>query len=285
MATKRNKINKNEDLSLTKQQKFNFDSNNLEDEEEKKNRVLSSGEKIKLKKELLKLEQQKNKYKNKFIITICLFSVLLFYSSFLLYTHFKYEPKIVTKEKKVVDENIVFLGDSITDFYNLEKYYPNNNVVNSGINGNSTSDILGNMKERIYKYNPSKVFILIGTNDITAGKTVTQISKNIEKIIIKIKRNRPLTQIYLESIYPINDTNNNKISHSMVNNRKNDFIMKINLKLKTVARKQKVKYINMYDKLIDKDGNLNIEYTKEGLHMSDQGYEVITNILNRYIKK
>ena len=64
------------------------------------------------------------------------------------------------------NDNFVFLGDSITDFYPLEEYYDNLPVVNSGVSGNKTTDILTDMKERVYKYNPTKVFLLIGTNDL-----------------------------------------------------------------------------------------------------------------------
>ena len=41
----------------------------------------------------------------------------------------------------------------------------------------------------------------------------------------------------------------------------------------------------MYDKLIDKDGNLKLEYTNEGLHISDEGYKVITKVIKKYIKE
>ena len=67
------------------------------------------------------------------------------------------------------NDNFLFLGDSITDYYPLEEYYDNLPVVNSGIAGNKTTDILSNMKERVYQYNPTKVFLLIGTNDIDSN--------------------------------------------------------------------------------------------------------------------
>lgn len=195
--------------------------------------------------------------------------------------------KIVTKTKikkeTVVPENIVFLGDSITDYWDLKKYFPDNHVVNSGIAGNITDDILDDMENRAYKYNPSKLFLLIGTNDFIKDRTNKEIEDNIEKIIKEIKENRPDTKIYLESIYPINDSDDDKINMAMVNTkRKNSRIKEVNEKLKEIAKNEKVTYIDIYDKLTDDKGLLKLDYTKEGLHISDKGYEVIANEIKKY---
>lgn len=192
---------------------------------------------------------------------------------------------IENKEDDEKKENIVFLGDSITDFYDLDKYFYDYNVVNSGISGNNTLDILNNMEERVYRYNPTKVVLLIGTNDLLRDTSNEEIAKNIEKIIIEIKKNRPLAKIYLESIYPVNDTSNSKINHSMVHNRKNKDIGEINEMIKKIAKKEKITYIDMYSILEDSEGNIKTEYTKEGLHMSDNGYKVITKTLKEYLSK
>lgn len=199
----------------------------------------------------------------------------------------KSREKVITKtvEKKVVDDNYLFLGDSITDFYDLDKYYEDLPVVNSGINGNRTTDILNDMKNRVYRYNPSKVFLLIGTNDIIDGKENDEIINNIKKIIELIKKNRPYAEIYLESIYPVNKTDNDKISLSMVSSRDNDQITEINKKLKQYCDDKKITYIDLYSKLVDDEGNLKLDYTKEGLHLSDDGYKVVTEEISKYIKK
>lgn len=196
------------------------------------------------------------------------------------------EEKVITKEvvKTVVDDNYLFLGDSITDFYDLEEYYKDLPVVNSGKSGNSTEDILNDMRNRVYKYNPSKIFLLIGTNDLIYDISNEETISNIEKIIDEIKENRPYSEIYLESIYPVNDSDDDKIDHSMVKGRKNDDIKKINIELEKMAKEKKINYINFYDILKDEDDNLKLEYTKEGLHMSDEGYEVITEEIMKYIK-
>ncbi len=205
---------------------------------------------------------------------------------FITFNHNEVKTVTKIKEKKVVDDNIVFLGDSITEYYDLTKFYGEDlPLVNSGINGNKTKDIINNMKERVYDYNPSKIFLLIGTNDFIEQKTTDQISKNIKEIIELIQKNRPYAEIYLESIYPINDTDNKKINHKMVNNRTNKKISKINTELEEYAKENDITYIDIYDKLIDEDGNLDLDYTNEGLHLSEKGYEVVTEELEKYIKE
>ena len=60
------------------------------------------------------------------------------------------------------------------------------------------------MYNRVYKYNPSKVFLLIGTNQIPMGDSDDKIIDGIKHIIDDIRENRPYAKIYIESIYPIN---------------------------------------------------------------------------------
>lgn len=199
---------------------------------------------------------------------------------FLTFNHNK--VKIVTKikEKEVIPENIVFLGDSITHRYDLEKYYGDNSqMVNSGEESNTTDDILNNLKERVYNYNPSKVFLLIGTNDIENGKEVDEIVDNIKKIVEEIKDNRPKTKIYIESVYPV-DNDNKK---GMAGDRKNSEIENINTKLEEYCQKEKISFIDIYSKLLGDEGNMKQEYTEDGLHISEEGYNIITDKLNEYI--
>ena len=177
-------------------------------------------------------------------------------------------------------ESIVFLGDSITSRYDLNKYFPNYYVYNSGIAGNMTKDILDNMENRVFAYNPTKVFILIGTNDLVySGLDNDGIKNNIEEIINKIYEKNSNTKIYLESIYPVN----NSINKEIVETRTNDNIKDLNNKIEKICNNNKCTYINMYDNLTDKNGNMKRIYTVDGLHLNKIGYKVITNKLIKYL--
>lgn len=282
MDIKKQKKSKYLDLSLTMQQKFNFDSKKIEDELEVEKKLYKKrNEVISLKRKILELEKSNNRYKV-VILILSIFSILSFgIGIFFAYSYITFEPKVITKKIVLGGENIVFLGDSITEQYDLEKYYANMSIVNSGISGNTTDDILSNMYERVYRYNPTKVILLIGVNDLGSGKTVDSVYQNILKIISEIKENRPSTKIYVESIYPINDSTNEKIEKICVNNKD---ISELNKKLKNHFVNNDVEYIDINEKLKDDDGRLKLEYTKDGLHITELGYSKITKILLPYLK-
>lgn len=199
------------------------------------------------------------------------------------------KKEVVTKKvvKNVMDENIIFLGDSLTSMYDVDSYFEAHNVINSGISGESTKEVMESLKTRVFIYNPSKVFILIGTNDFDEANHGTYDEEttvnNIKTIIEDIKDNRKFAEIYVESVYPINDGDDPKIKHFMVGDRTNERISALNKKIKDLAKEEKVKYINVYDKLLDEEGSLNLDYTTDGVHINDTGYEVITGIINNYL--
>ena len=297
-------IKSKENFSNTKQQKFNFENKKIKIEddmdssffnEKKKNKSkvkekISTPVSIKVEDIPIKKVLKKNKKSDSSVVIMLFLAVIIVFMGVFLIYHFgsfdhdQVKKNSIIKKVEVVPENIVFLGDSITYQYDIEKFYSKRNVVNSGINGNTTQNILDDMKNRVYRYNPSHVILLIGINDLNNGESIDKIVGNIEEIIKDIKIKLPKTKIYLESVYPINNTDDKKIDHEMVGKRSNEDIKKINKELKKVSKKEKVKYINMYSNLVDDDGNLNLDYTKEGLHINDDGYDIITFEINKLLK-
>ena len=187
---------------------------------------------------------------------------------------------LITKE--MISDNVVFLGDSITYQYPLDEFYEDTHVVNSGVNGNQTTDILDNMYERVYRYNPSKVILLIGTNDLTNNRSDEEILGNIKKIIIRIKENRPYAKIYVQSIYPINETMQ-KEADVLEDHKTNKRISEVNKKLKEICKEEKITYIDTYSTLLDENKELKRSYAEDGLHLTALGYIKVTNVLIPYI--
>ncbi len=287
------------DLSKTQQQQLVFDDVDLDATINLDTSFMEKKDKKKVKKivdEVVPVPKVDDVYeeKNKSTLIIVLLTIVcLFFIAFIAYHYLFFDHsekvKVVTKKEevveKVVDNNYLFLGDSITEQYDLKEYYEDYPVVNSGVSGDYTSSIVKDMKKRVYDYNPSKVFLLIGINDLRNGKDVSEIVSNTKEIIKLIKENRPYSEIYLESIYPINKTDDDKISDSVRDIEfDNEKIIEVNDLLKVLAKDEKITYVDLYNKLIDDDGNLNISYTKDGLHISSEGYECITKELMKYIK-
>lgn len=200
-------------------------------------------------------------------------------------TKANYEPQQCQWKTDISkNENFVFLGDSITDWYPIEELYEDMPIVNSGKAGYKTQDILEEMDELVYQYNPTKVVILIGTNDLNNDVPEDKMLENIKKIIKDIKKNRKKAKLYVQSIYPINNSDNDKINKDTVGVRTNETIQRVNKQIKKICKQQNVTYIDMYSELVDNEGNLMLKYTKDGLHISELGYLKITRILLSYLE-
>lgn len=184
-------------------------------------------------------------------------------------------------EKIHKNENIVFVGDSIFEWFPTDKIFSDLPIVNSGIVGNKTTDILSDMEGRIYKYNPTKVFINVGTNDIEYEDSIElneEVAQNIIKIAEGVKKNRQNSEIYIISIYPVNN------NLPGANNRHISEIKSINSKLKEYCSKTEgIEYIDAFKELIDDNEMLDIDYTNDGLHPNGLGYAKLTEILMKYI--
>lgn len=203
--------------------------------------------------------------------------------------------RIIKLYKKVVDNSffelnksarpggIVFLGDSITDFYRINEFFHDSYIINRGIGGDTTDGVLNRMPESVYALSPSKVFILIGTNDIGEKKSQEYIVCNIGKIIQKIQENCPDARIYLQSIYPISKAKDKRIKRVIVKKRTNNKILSINAELERLAKEKGIVYIDVYSHLIDEVGNLKLEYTVEGLHLNAKGYKVVSDVLRPFV--
>lgn len=180
------------------------------------------------------------------------------------------------------EENIVFLGDSITEYYPIDEIYGDLPIVKSGVSGYQTKDILNRMDKMVYSYNPTKIFLLIGTNDYmydTKQETIDNTMKNIKKIVNGIRENRKNTKLYIESIFPVNST----ISEKTVAKRTNEAIIETNDMIKLYCEENNITYIDMYNELTDEDGNFDEKYTYDGLHPNTLGYAKITRVLMPYI--
>lgn len=220
-----------------------------------------------------------------YFILILILSILSLGCLLLLGQKPKEIIKTVTETKtiEVLEENIVFFGDSITYRYNIKESFSDHYIVNKGINGHSTNDLLNRLDKDVIEYNPSKVFLLIGVNDLSGFIDKETVVDNIKKIIEKITEKRSKTKIYVESIYPINRRILTEKEYPVDEVLTNDLIKETNELIKELCKDKDLTYIDVYDELIDDEGNLKEEYTVEGQHLTDEGYEKVTEVLKKYV--
>ena len=231
-----------------------------------------------------KIQKKENKINIVIVysVVIILFIVFILYNMLVINKNIKElnEDILDLKKQRIELENItphyVFLGDSITEQYTLSKYFEGYSVVNSGISGDTTQDILDDMEERIYRYNPSTVFLMIGTNDVNINKSADYVFNNIKKIVQKIQINLPNTKIVIESIIPSQEI--------WTDYDKNEIREEINELLYNEYKNTDVIYLDLYSILEDENKEkLKDEYTTDGLHLNEGAYEIISKELKKYM--
>ena len=109
----------------------------------------------------------------------------------------------VFEQEPVVTGRIIFLGNSITEMGNWKKLLNDTTVINRGIGGDITFGVLKRLDD-VIKRQPSKLFLLIGINDIAKDIPDAVIADNIRKIILRVQAESPSAKIYVESILPVN---------------------------------------------------------------------------------
>ena len=115
------------------------------------------------------------------------------------------------KDQNLGWQNVVLLGDSITEGFDVRKYFPGRRIVNRGIG----ADVIGNdmakddprgvlqrLDNSLFDCAPSSVFILIGINDLNTGHTVDQMTDGYRELLKRIRAKRPDLPVYVQSVLP-----------------------------------------------------------------------------------
>lgn len=166
--------------------------------------------------------------------------------------------------------DIAFLGDSLTDGYNVETYYPQYLVSNRGISGETTIGLEGRLQISIYDLKPKVAVMLIGANNMDT------MFDNYEEILKGFKENLPNTKIILLSL----------TSMSGEWGKKNQLAAYNNVKIKMLAEKYSFAYVDLYSALLNlESGEIFSEYTTDGGHLTNLGYEVLTKEITPAVEK
>lgn len=180
--------------------------------------------------------------------------------------------------KKMPDKKneIVFLGNSITEGGKWQELVPLKHVINRGISGDVTYGVLARMNE-ILASKPKKIFILIGINDMKRGTPKEVILNNYRKIIRRVKEQSPKTKLYVQSILPINKA----MLPASYAKLSNAAILEMNVQLKTIANQQQLNYVNLHDVFAGNDGELKKELSIDGLHLKSAAYILWADYLKK----
>lgn len=171
------------------------------------------------------------------------------------------------------NKKILLIGDSITEGFDTQKLLPEFFIINKGISGNNSKDLLNRLQTDLLPYKPEMVFILIGTNDLAQGFSDEEILSNILKIVSIIKLQLNNSEVFVTSILP---TKNNVP-------RPNTRIKKLNKQIEMLAVEQNFKFFNLFPLFADNSESLKDELTEDGLHLNESAYQLWAKHLRKYL--
>lgn len=167
----------------------------------------------------------------------------------------------------VRNNEIIFLGNSITDGAEWSQLFNDKRIINQGISGDISAGVLHRL-DAMVKRKPSKVFLLIGTNDLARGVSADRVLKNILLISDYLKQESPATKLFVQSILPVNDAFEKFKGHT----KNTVLIQQLNAQLKTNAPAKHFQYVDLFNSFADENGKLKKEFTNDGLHLMGHAY-------------
>jgi lysophospholipase L1-like esterase len=172
------------------------------------------------------------------------------------------------------------LGNSITNGGNWSELLDNPDVLNRGISGDNTFGILNRLDE-IVSLQPSKVFLMIGINDLSRETPVDVILNNYRRIVTQLQKESPETSIYVQSLFPTN----NEFDHFPRAQNKDNQIRVVNKGIEDIAIEYGITFIDLYPHFLDEESKLSKKYTNDGLHLMGEGYLKWAEILKEFINE
>ena len=179
---------------------------------------------------------------------------------------------------------VVFLGDSITDGWRINEYYPGRDFVNRGISGQITAEMLGRMKADVLDLQPAAVLILAGTNDLARNIPLTVIENNYAMIADLASAYR--IKVIFASVLPVSDHHKNEnASFERTPGRPPLFIKALNDWMQAFCAQRGYTYLNYFDAMVDASGQLQADMADDGLHPNSKGYRIMAPLALDAIQK
>lgn len=191
--------------------------------------------------------------------------------------------------QSAVKGQIVFAGSSLMEMFPVEEWVKELGenapiVYNRGVGGYRTSDMLPIMDACVLELAPRKVFINIGTNDLSDETIpIEEMIGRYDQIITIIEEKLPGVIIYMMAYYPINYEAATEEMKPGLLIRTNEKIRCANEQVQKLAEKHGQRFINVNAPLTDEQGRLKAEYTIEGMHIKPEGYRAIFEDVMRYV--
>ncbi len=177
--------------------------------------------------------------------------------------------------------DIVFLGNSITDGCEWAELFNNRRIKNRGISGDRSAWLLERI-DSIVAGHPKKLFLMIGINDLTHGVSPDEVAANVRKVLVRFRKESPWTQIYVQSLLPVNCEEFDRYKGIRT---AQPLIVPTNRKIEDACLELKITYIDLWSLFADSAGRLDRRYTNDGLHLMGEGYIVWKRAIEKYVNR
>jgi lysophospholipase L1-like esterase len=195
------------------------------------------------------------------------------------------EANAALKPPAPSENRVVFFGDSITDIWHLDEYFPGKPYINRGIGGQTTPQMLIRFRQDVIDLHPKVVVILAGTNDI-AGNTGPMRIEDIEANYASMAELAGANNIRVSfsSVLPVH--NYTPQSQNMYAGRSPAKILELNRWLKNyVAEHTDCIYLDYFSAMVDDNGLLKRDLAEDGLHPNSAGYKIMAPLAEAAIDK
>jgi lysophospholipase L1-like esterase len=184
---------------------------------------------------------------------------------------------------------VVFLGDSITDAWDAERFttwFPGKHYLNRGISGQTTPQMLVRLRPDVLAFHPKVVVLLAGTNDI-AGNTGPMTNGDIEENVAAIAELATAhgVKVVLSSVLPVSNYHTKPDAPAQTIRRPMDRVTALNAWLKSYAADHHHVYLDYFSALTDAKGLLRAELSADDLHPNADGYRIMTPLAQAAIEK
>lgn len=168
---------------------------------------------------------------------------------------------------------IVFIGDSLTEYFDWGRRFPAYDVANLGSAGETVEGLLGRLEEVIAALQaPDALFLMTGINNVAMEDAL--ITDDYRSIVMKLAAASPRALLVVQSMLPV--------TLSWVDN---GIIRSINRELRVIAGEAGTSYLDLYSAFVDAEGLPQKSYLlDDGVHLSTRGYEVWSGIVEELLK-